>query len=575
MIPPAGPLTFETRPEDELLICCARTRMNLETADRVRALLRVDLDWAYVFQMALRHGLMPLLYWNLSAVCPDAAPEASLTALRDHFHKNIHRNLFLTGELLKLLDLFTRHEICAVAYKGPILAASVYGNLALRYFGDLDIFVRKQDVAMAKDLLASEGYRLDYPLNPTQEAAYMEFQGQLPFSRYEGQSPVELHSDFTPSYYAFPLDLKGLWKRLEPKLLGGREVLTFSPEDLLLILCVHGAKHLWARLAWICDIAEIIRAHWAIDWARVVDQASELRSERILFLGLFLANALLGADLPEEVMRRIQADPMVHSLGRKVRKRLFMDADHPPGSLESCFFHLKARERLWDGARTCLGMAIIPTVEEWIRMPLPPSLSPLLYLFRPMRLIGKYGLGLVRQAVRLDLAPSEPTPSDLVERMIALAGVSPTDVVYDLGCGDGRIVITAAKRHGARGVGVDIDSRRIAGARAHARYEGVDHLVTFIRQDAKTVNVSPATVIMLYLTLQGNLRLRGMLQEQLRPGARIVSRRFDMADWRPTKTEIIENGNGATDALHLWRIEESACRRSPNRHVAAPGARWR
>ena len=547
--------------------------MNPETADRIRALLREDLDWIYLFRLALLHGMMPLLYWHLGSVCPDAVPEASLAALRKHFHKNVQRNLLLTSELLTLLDLLTLHGISAIPYKGPILAASVYGNLALRYFSDLDLLVRKQDMAKAKDLLVTEGYRLDHPLNKVQEAAYIRFQAHLPFSSHDGQSFVDLHSSFTPSYYAFPLDLERLWERLGPNLFGGREVLTLSPEDLLLILCVHGAKHLWARLAWICDIAEIIRVHGEIDWGQVMDQAFAVGSERALFLGLFLANALLGADLPEEIIRRVQADPVTQSLGAQVRRRLFRDAACPPGALESCLFHLKVRERVWDRTRFCLGVAMIPTVEDWMRLPLPPSLFPLYYLLRPLRLIGKYGLGLGRHPVRLDLAPSHPTPRDLVERMIALAGVSPTDVVYDLGCGDGRIVIMAATKYGCRGVGVDIDPRQIARARAHARRAGVDHLVTFIRQDAKTMDVSAATVIMLYLRDSGNLGLRAMLQEQLRPGARVVSRRFDMADWRAEKTEIVKGDDGNADVLHLWQIEEPANLSSPNRHVATPWAR--
>ncbi|MFP5378438.1 MAG: SAM-dependent methyltransferase, partial [Vicinamibacteria bacterium] len=120
-----------------------------------------------------------------------------------------------------------------------------------------------------------------------------------------------------------------------------------------------------------------------------------------------------------------------------------------------------------------------------------------------------------------NLAPYVPTPQEVVDRMLALAGVTKDDVVYDLGCGDGRIPITAAVKFGARGVGVDIDPVRIAEANANAKRAGVSHLVTFRLQDALTTDVSEATVVTLYLLSQSNLRLRPILTRQLKPGSRI------------------------------------------------------
>ena len=128
--------------------------------------------------------------------------------------------------------------------------------------------------------------------------------------------------------------------------------------------------------------------------------------------------------------------------------------------------------------------------------------------------------------------------------MLALAQVTKDDVVYDLGCGDGRIVITAARQFGARGVGVDIDPQRISESEANAKAAGVERLVSFKLQDAMTVDVSPATVVTLYLLSASNLKLRPILTKQLRPGARIVSHAFTMGDWRPVKTDEFTDGNG-------------------------------
>jgi SAM-dependent methyltransferase len=152
------------------------------------------------------------------------------------------------------------------------------------------------------------------------------------------------------------------------------------------------------------------------------------------------------------------------------------------------------------------------------------------------------------------LAPFVPTPQEVVDRMLQMAEVKSDDVVYDLGCGDGRLVITAAKRYGARGVGVDIDPARIAESKAAAKAAGVEHLVEFRQQDALTVDVSPASVVTLYLLTAANLKLRPTLQQTLKPGARIVSHQFGMGEWVPTRTETIIDQRGTTRLVYLWVI---------------------
>jgi SAM-dependent methyltransferase len=153
------------------------------------------------------------------------------------------------------------------------------------------------------------------------------------------------------------------------------------------------------------------------------------------------------------------------------------------------------------------------------------------------------------------LAPYVPTPQGVVDRMLELAEVTANDVVYDLGCGDGRIVITAAKKFGARGVGVDIDPDRIREAKANAKEAGVENLVTFIKQDAMTVDVSPASVVTLYLLSSSNLKLRPMLTKQLKPGARIVSHAFSMGDWEPLKVVTVDDPDGYSRTLYLWKTD--------------------
>ncbi len=156
---------------------------------------------------------------------------------------------------------------------------------------------------------------------------------------------------------------------------------------------------------------------------------------------------------------------------------------------------------------------------------------------------------------RPTLAPYIPTPQDVVDRMLEVAQVTNKDTVFDLGCGDGRIVVTAAKKFGARGVGIDIDKDRISESRRNARDAGVASLVRFEQGDILNADVSTATVVTLYLVSSSNLRLRPILTKQLPPGARIVSHAFGMGDWQPDKVDRFTDSRGDERVIYLWRAD--------------------
>ena len=154
------------------------------------------------------------------------------------------------------------------------------------------------------------------------------------------------------------------------------------------------------------------------------------------------------------------------------------------------------------------------------------------------------------------------TPQYVVNEMLELAGTNQNDVVYDLGCGDGRFVITAAKKFGARGVGIDIDPERIRESRVNARKAGVDDRVTFHEQDLFATDISPATIVALYLLPELNLSLRSRLFKQLKPGTRIVSHDFDMGDWKPDVVEQLGEGT-----YYYWVLPADVKGRW---HISAP-----
>jgi Uncharacterised nucleotidyltransferase len=342
------------RPETELLLCCARTCMDSKTVERVKVLLRAEPDWKYLVQTTFLHGMTPLVYWNLSRTCPDAVPEAVLDKLRRRSRLVTFANLDMTGELLRLLRMLEEHDIPAIPYKGPVLAASVYGNLALRQFRDLDILVRGQDATRAKNLLLIHGYQHQAQADSAWETAFHRLRKVYELVRPDKQILVELHWSITSWTFFFPLNPKHLWERVETVSLAGTPVRNLMSEDLLLILCIHGAKHHWRRLRWICDIAELLR-HQTINWGRIVEQASKLGGVRMLYLGLLVAYDLLGAAVPENVLQRIEAEPKVPLLAAQVQSQLF--AGDPVMAVERPAFYLQLRERARDRIPCSLYLA--------------------------------------------------------------------------------------------------------------------------------------------------------------------------------------------------------------------------
>jgi SAM-dependent methyltransferase len=152
------------------------------------------------------------------------------------------------------------------------------------------------------------------------------------------------------------------------------------------------------------------------------------------------------------------------------------------------------------------------------------------------------------------IAPFVPTPQEVVDRMLDLARVGPGDLLYDLGSGDGRIVITAAKRYGARAVGFEIDPALVTDSERNIKEAGVEHLAEIREEDIRTVDLSPATVVTMYLYPGANLRLRAAIMRQLKPGSRVVSHDFSMGDWKPDRVEQMTDSGGLSRTIYLWRI---------------------
>ncbi len=380
----------EMPPEIALLLACGRTQVNNEMADRIRGLAQRSLDWDGLTQTALTHGLMPLLYENLKAQASGVVPKDSLNKLKGMYELTSARSTILTAELIRILNLFESEGLAAMPYKGPSIAMSIYGRIGLRQFIDLDILVRKQDVWRCQELLISLGYQPHFNITPRQLPAFLKLGYVQMFTRDKGMSVVELHWGIASRFFTFSLDTDRFWSRLVNLDLMGKQVLAPAHADLLLLLCVHGAKDMWERLEWICGIAELVRKLDDRDWETVRRSAQETGAERILYLGCYLAREFFDAKLPDSVVMRIESDRIIPTLAAQIRVNLVNGTS--PGVRERMFFHLRTKDGQLDRLRYCARLLFTSTPVDWEILPLPASMSFLYPLLRPFRLAKKYAV---------------------------------------------------------------------------------------------------------------------------------------------------------------------------------------
>jgi hypothetical protein len=388
--PLSGGLQLTLRREDELVLLCARTQVDEQTSARIQAIAASpeEVDWDYLYALARRHSVVPLVYFQLNANAVPVPPD-KLARFKDNYQSNAARNLLLTAELGNVLQSLEAAGIEAVPYKGPALAVYAYGNLMLRRFVDLDILVRKADVSRAKEILMSEGFVCGAPWTSAQQALLLRTQHNLAMSREAGRLVVELHWEVVSGLFASSLQAEEFWGRLSTMTLNNATVKSLATEDLLLSLCVHGSKHLWERLAWICDVAQIMKSQEVIDWDTLFQRAEATGSARMLLLGLSLANNLLDAPLPAQAQSRVESDSVVPGLVSEVSRRLFASGEPMAITIGQSFrFNWAVRSDLSSRLRYC-RLLLQPTDADIETLPLPRPLSFVYYLMRPFGLLKR------------------------------------------------------------------------------------------------------------------------------------------------------------------------------------------
>jgi hypothetical protein len=308
--------------------------------------------------------------------------------LRSEYEANLRRSLWFAAELARIIGHFESRQLRAVPYKGPLLAQSLYGDLGLRSFSDLDFLISSTDFERAKQALGEIGYRPSADVVPAVERWWLRTGYERSFDGAAGKNLVEMQWALLPYFYGVDLGVEDLLARAGRTVVGGYEVPCLSPEDSLLVLCLHAAKHLWTRLIWLSDIAEILRTQ-NIDYSLVFSRARALGLARILGVSFWLVQNVFRADLPQAAGEMIANDSRVSALGGEFGARLLGGEAYDFESTEYFRLILKLRERRGDRWRYLWRLVWTPGAGDVAAVRLPEALFPLYRIVRLGRLMRK------------------------------------------------------------------------------------------------------------------------------------------------------------------------------------------
>lgn len=368
------------RPEDAWLLVAVRDVLLRSTEQSSPP--SADIDWSYLLKQSSLHALVPCLaqYCDKHA---EKVPVSVLAQLRQELAHVRAYNFFLLQELARVCALLQSAGIRVLAWKGPALAVAAYPDSGLRLCADLDLLVSPADLAKAVEVLSLNGYR-EQSVDTGGHTRNLE--------RASPQAVVELHSLVAQAHFSIPLEVPPLLnKAVNVTTLTG-SIPTPAPEHLLLLLCIHGSKHVWERVIWICDVVLLLRANPQLDWTTVWTEARTLRVERILSSGLLLADGITPGCVPAAALEKARQDRQAIALSQQVCRWMFLSKYSYAHGLKRAWFLLSIREHFRDRRlllRRYSDQAITPSEADKAAVKLPAWCEFLYYLIRPIRLLMK------------------------------------------------------------------------------------------------------------------------------------------------------------------------------------------
>lgn len=351
--------------------------------DRIRLLVQRVQNWDALIDLAEEHRVAPMLFSRLADVDLGIPQLGRLEAI---YAANAFSSLANAAELIGLLEAFDHENIPAMPFKGVVLAASVYHDLTARPAGDLDILIYHGDVERAATILLKRGYELRTAAE-VDGTARLRDEYEYHFERSSDGRIVDLHSTLQLTQPKFKRELGMNWVSAHGRkiLLAGAEVPNMSSETTLLMLCMHGTKHTWSRLIWICDVARLLDSTPRLDWQEITREAKKIGLQRCLALGVLLAHRIAGSEVPATLLARFESDATARRLAQHIDENLFSEPGcRPRGRLPYCIQVLDFPDRI----RLLLSLDLLrPNERDEAVLLLPKFLHPLYYVVRPFRIL--------------------------------------------------------------------------------------------------------------------------------------------------------------------------------------------
>jgi hypothetical protein len=380
---PFGAKPFER--EWKFLCACAS---HAPSSGARLTILAANLDWNLTLELAEEHSVLGLVAKRLKESSDLGMPPAAREKFQGVMRTQQLFSLSMMAELFRILDAYGQAGIETILVKGPVVSYLAYGDPAVRSYVDLDLLVRDASILPSCRILTALGFEADVP-----EAAILagKIPGEYLFKRAGAQQIVELHTEKTFRYYPRPMRIEDLFARQRRVTLEGREVPALCLEDELVLNCIHGAKHFWERLMWPADIAAIVARHPEIAWERVRLAARDVGAERMVHVGLLLAESLLGVPVPAEMAAETNADGVARDLVRQVKGWLPTAGYLPPPLYRRAMFRLKMGGAGLSGMAYLMRLSLSPTEEDWAEGREERGSRVWEAIKRPFRLMRKYG----------------------------------------------------------------------------------------------------------------------------------------------------------------------------------------
>ncbi len=382
------------RGEIRLIICLGRKDVNAQALALAEQLILSGIDWDYLLAAVVFHGVFPTFFKHLKTHFAVHVPAKCFRMMTGHNDKIRFLNLALVGTFLQYQSLLQKNNIQFVTFKGPALALSLYDDLLLREYSDVDVLVSRADARAAQALLLDSGYKPTPEREPplsrqfVQSDVFFELEYEHTFTKETPTGVIDLHWQIQP-HHVLPLDFDVVLQHVEPISIERRTVQTISSNLSIIVLSAHASKHYWTRLLWVCDIAEMAEnsAKCNLNWSVVKCLADDLGVTSMVVLALNLANQLFGSPLPPFAEAGMSSDLQVLMRGVVDKFEALSTQQEPGMRLLSWKFCTQLISSFPARARYIATELFHPSVADYVRLPLPLPLYKAYYLLHPAWLV--------------------------------------------------------------------------------------------------------------------------------------------------------------------------------------------